>query len=124
MRNLIYPLALSLLFLTTACNSTGGLISSYVPIEIPAAPKPVDRISEDRKREPSLPENIPEAGTYGASDIRAEKLGIYALDLRKAFRALVIAVNVRETAQDAIIERQTKEREAALKRFEDLQSGE
>ena len=107
----------------TACKSTQALTTSYVPIEIPSEPKRVPRVSEDRKREPVLPKNIPKAGTYGASDTRAEKFGIYALELRQAFRALVTAIDVRETAQDAIIERQSKEREAALKRFEDLQSG-
>ncbi len=119
MRNLICLFVLASLSLLTACASTPKLTVSYKAVEVVAAPKPIDPIAEDIKAEPNPP-NLPSAGTYGTSDIRAQKLGLYALALRKWGRDLVTAIESREQAQAKMRERQQAERDAALAKIAQL----
>lgn len=96
---------------------------SYQPIEVPADPKPVDAVKTETKTEPVQPE-LPAGRDYTSVDIRAQRLGLYAVALRKWGRGLITAIDARETAADAIIARQTAERKAALARLKTLQDAE
>jgi len=99
------------------------LTVSYEAIEVPAEPKPVDPVDGAVKAEPVAPK-LPAAGVYGASDIRAKKLGLYAVSLRKWGRGLIEAIEIREIAAAAIIERQQAERAAAIANIDSLNAGE
>ncbi|MCF6221642.1 MAG: hypothetical protein L3J65_11065 [Robiginitomaculum sp.] len=92
---------------------------SYEAIEVAAAPKPVDPVDEKIKAEPKAP-TLPKPGEYGASDIRAQKLGLYAVSLRKWGRGLVTAITAREKADAALRVRQQLERDAVLAKIEQL----
>jgi len=107
----------------TACASTQKLTVSYEAIEVPSEPKPIDPVGDDIKAEPPMPD-VPAAGGYGASDVRAKAFGLWAIELRKWGRGLVSAIETREEAQGIIITRQKEERAAALARLSALQSAE
>lgn len=92
-------------------------------MEVPAEPKPIDPVAEDVKAEPPAPD-LPAPGDYGASDLRAKRLGLWAIDLRKWGRGLVDAIDAREAADAKIVARQKEERAAALSRLADLRNGE
>jgi len=72
----------------TACASTQKLTVSYEAIEVPSEPKPIDPVGDDIKAEPPMPD-VPAAGGYGASDVRAKAFGLWAIELRKWGRGLV-----------------------------------
>ena len=108
----------------TACASTTTLTTSYQAVEVPAKPKKIDPVKEEVKAEPSAPANIPPAGTYGASDIRAQKFGTYAVALRKWGRGLIAAIEAREAAAGILYQRQSDDRAAALSRLNELKQSE
>ena len=92
---------------------------SYEAIEIPAEAKHLDPVSAEIKAEPAAP-IVPNAGTYGASDLRAKVFALYAIELRKWGRGLVSAIEARELGQAELIENQTADRAAALARLSAL----
>lgn len=100
------------------------MTTSWRAIDVPAAPRLIDPVADKVKAEPLPPTNIPPAGSYGASDIRAAKYGLYAVQLRKWGRGLITAIEEREAAAAAIHTRQQAERAAALARLKDLQEAE
>lgn len=67
---------------------------------------------------------MPPAGSYGASDIRAQIYGLFAYDLLEWGRGLVRAIDSREQARETLNTRQMEERTAALARLKALQDGE
>ena len=108
----------------TACQSTKTLTVSYQAVEVPAVPQKIEDVKDKIKTEPPLPSDIPPPGSYGASDIRAKKFGLYAAALRKWGRGLVTAIGAREAAAAILYERQLSDRTAALGRLESLKKTE
>ena len=115
---LIALLSLSAL---TACQSTQTLTVSYKAIEVPAETKPIDPVPEETKAEPIMPV-LPAPGLFGASDIRAQKLGLYAVELKAWGRSLVKAIDKREAAEAALSAQLAETRARALARIQTLQS--
>ena len=107
----------------TACKSTQTLTASYQAVEVPAKPKKIDPVKKEVKAEPTQPD-IPPAGTYGASDIRAQKLGLYALALRKWGRGLIASIEAREEAAAILYDRQLADHVAGRARVKALQEQE
>lgn len=99
------------------------MTTSWQAVEVPAQPKLIDPIKAEIKAEPAAPV-LPAPGGYGASNLRAELLGLYALALRKWGRGLITASDIRDAAALAVFERQQTERAAALARLDELQAGE
>ena len=108
----------------TACASTKTLTASYQAVEVPAKPKKIDAVKAEIKTEPALPSDIPPAGGYGASDIRAQKFGLYAVALRNWGRGLVKAIEAREDAAAILYDRQLADHVAGRARVKALQEQE
>lgn len=96
---------------------------SYQAIEVPAEAKPVDEVPDKIKAEPIRP-GLPTGRDYHSIDIRAQRLGVYAVALRKWGRSLVTAIDAREEGDAAIVARQNEERAAALARLAVLREAE
>ncbi|WP_121100747.1 hypothetical protein [Litorimonas taeanensis] len=92
------------------------MTASYEAVEIPLPAKPIDPVDPEIKRAPPKPA-LPIASDYHSADERAQRLGLWSIELLKWGQGLVAAIENRETAAAQLIKRQNEERRLALERL-------